>query len=418
MARLTRRGLIGTGTTALAALTAGLPRARAAAPLNAIFMKQAAYSEDDIRGMTSAFESASPGVKVNLEFVAYEALHDKVVTAAAAGQGYDVILFDCVWTAEFAERKFLADRTDAIAADVIGKVFDGAWSTVVSDGRRYGLPWILDTKYLYYNKDMLAQAGIEAPPATWDEVLQQAAAIKAKGLVNYPLVWSWSQAEAAICDYTTLLAAYGGSFFTDGKPSFQTGGGLDALVYMKKSIDDGLTNPSSREYLEEDVRKLFSNGEAAFALNWTYMYALANDAKESKVVGKVGVAAAPGIAGKSKVSAVNGSMGLGVGGGSAQAEDAWRYITYLTSQPVQNKYAKLSLPIWKSSYDDPAVTTGQEPLIAAARDALPAMFPRPTVPGYQRLSTALQAAIQQALFGGMEPAQALEQAARQAARLR
>ena len=31
----------------------------------------------------------------------------------------------------------------------------------------------------------------------------------------------------------------------------------------------------------------------------------------------------------------------------------------MTSQPTQNKYAKLSLPIWKSSYDDPAVTAGR-----------------------------------------------------------
>ena len=44
--------------------------------LNALYMKQAAYSEDDIRAMTAAFEKGNPGVHVNLEFVPYEALHD------------------------------------------------------------------------------------------------------------------------------------------------------------------------------------------------------------------------------------------------------------------------------------------------------------------------------------------------------
>ena len=67
---------------------------------------------------------------------------------------------------------------------------------------------------------------------------------------------------------------------------------------MKKTLDDGLTNPNSHEYLEEDVRKVFSNGEAAFALNWTYMYNLANDPKESKIAGKVGIVPAPGVDGK------------------------------------------------------------------------------------------------------------------------
>ena len=69
---------------------------------------------------------------------------------------------------------------------------------------------------------------------------------------------------------------------------------------MEQSLKDGLTNPNSREYLEEDVRKVFSNGDAAFALNWTYMYNLANDPKESKIAGKVGIVPAPGVAGKTR----------------------------------------------------------------------------------------------------------------------
>ncbi len=58
---------------------------------------------------------------------------------------------------------------------------------------------------------------------------------------------------------------------------------------MVSSYSSGLTNPNSKEFLEEDVRKVFENGDAAFALNWTYMYNMANDPKDSKVAGKVGV---------------------------------------------------------------------------------------------------------------------------------
>ena len=112
------------------------------------------------------------------------------------------------------------------------------------------------------------------------------------------------------------------------------------------------------------------------------MFALANDPKESKIAGKAGVAPAPGVEGKTKASAVNGSMGLGIPGNSAHKDEAWKYITYLTSQKVQNKYARLSLPIWKSSYSDPAVTNGQESLVAAADKALAVMYPRPAVPFY------------------------------------
>ena len=405
-----------------ATLLAQSPLAAKAADvtLSGLFMSQTAYSEDDVRAMTAEFEKQNAGIKVNLEFVPYEALHDKIIAAqGAGGAGYDVVLFDVIWPAEFGKKGFLQDVTARIPAEQTGKIFDGAWTTVDYGGKRWGMPWILDTKYLFYNEDMLKQAGIATPPKTFEELAADAKIIKDKGIVKYPIVWSWSQAEALICDYTTLVDAYKGSFFGgDGKPAFDAGGSLEAVNYMKKTLDDGLTNPNSREYLEEDVRKVFSSGEAAFALNWTYMYNLANDPKESKVVGKVGIVPAPGIEGKSGASAVNGSMGLGITARSQHADEAWKYITFLTSQEVQNKYAKLSLPIWKSSYQDPTVTAGQEKLVAAAKVSLGEMLARPVTPSYSELSALLQKYIQQVLLGQASSEDAMKAAAKAAQRLR
>ena len=407
MLKSKRMALLGTALIGASLAT----HAHAETTLNALFMAQAAYSEADVRAMTDAFTKANPDIKVNLEFVPYEGLHDKTVLAQGSGGGYDVALFDVIWPAEYATNKVLVDVSSRITDDMKKGVLPGAWTTVQYDGKYYGMPWILDTKYLFYNKDILEKAGIKEPPKTWDELAADAKTIKDKGLLATPIAWSWSQAEAAICDYATLVSAYGGKFLDNGKPAFQTGGGLDALKYMVSSYTSGVTNPNSKEFLEEDVRKVFENGDAAFALNWTYMYNLANDPKESKVAGKVGVVPAPGVAGKSDVSAVNGSMGLGVTATSQHPEEAWKYIVFMTSQPVQNQYAKLSLPIWASSYDDPAVTTGQEELIGAAKHSLAAMFPRPTTPKYQELSTALQQAIQESLLGQSAPEDALKTAA-------
>ena len=379
--------------------------------INALFMAQAAYSEADVRAMTAGFEKANPDITVNLEFVPYEGLRDKTLLAQGSG-GYDVVLFDVIWPAEFATNHVLMDVTDRVTPEMNKGIFPGAWTTVDYQGRKYGLPWILDTKYLFYNKDILAKAGIASPPKTWAELVQDAKTIKEKGILEQPIAWSWAQAEAAVCDYATLVDAYGGKFLDNhGKPSFQTGGGLQALQYMAQTVKDGITNPNSKEFLEEDVRKVFQNGEAAFALNWTYMYNQANDPKESKVAGKVGVAPAPGVEGVSTASAVNGSMALGITATSKHPEEAWKYLVHMTSQPVQNAYAKLSLPVWASSYDDAAVTKGQEELIAAAKVSLPLMFPRPTTPHYQELSNALQVAIQQAVLGTESPENALKTAA-------
>jgi len=390
----------------------------AATQINALFMTQAAYSENDIRAMTSDFEKQHPDVKVNLEFVPYEALHDKIVAArGAGGNGYDVVLFDAIWPAEFSRFDLLQDVSSRIAADEREKIFPGAMNTVVYQGKNIGMPWILDNKYLYYNKAMLDKAGIKTPPASWQQVMDDAKVLKDKGIVKYPLVWSWSQAEALVCDYTTLVSGFGGSFYQNGKLDFSTPASLKAVTLMKTSLDQGLSNPASREYLEEDVRKAFSNGDAAFALNWTYMYNMANDPKQSKVAGDVGIVPAPGDT-PDKPGAVNGSMGLGIAKASQHPEEAWQYIHYLTSQPVQDKYAKLSLPVWKASYQDPAVAKGQESLIAAADKSLNVMLSRPETADYSRLSNTLQQQLQSVLQGKATPDVALKAVDTSAARLR
>jgi len=409
--------LFGRSLAAILGLSAMLAfggAAEAKTTLNALFMAQAGYSESDVRAMTDAYLKDHPDVAVKLEFVPYEQLHDKITLAAGSGEGYDVVLYDVIWPAEFAENKILTDVTDRIDAKTKAEVEDGAWTTVYYKDKAYGMPWSVDSKYLFYNKEMLQKAGIAQPPKTWDELIADAKIIKQRGIVDYPIVWSWSQAEAVICDYAILLQAYGGKFLDDsGKPAFNKGGGLDALKFMANSIKDGVTNPHSTEYLEEDVRGVFSSGKAAFALNWTYMYGMANtNPKESQVVGKVGVVAPPGIAGKNPIGTVNGAMGLGIPESSKSKDAAWDYIKFLSSPAIEAKYAASSPPIWKSFYEEAAKQDRPDKdLMAAEAASFEALSNRPQVPEYQQFSARLQQAIQQALLGKATPEDALNAAA-------
>jgi multiple sugar transport system substrate-binding protein len=247
-------------------------------------------------------------------------------------------------------------------------------------------------------------------------VMKGARAVKSSGAVKYPLIWSWQQAEALICDYAQLLGAFGGEFLdSSGKPAFNKGGGVQALEFMHQSLVDGLSNPASTQSLEEDVRRVFSAGQASMALNWTYMYGLANDPKQSQVAGKVGVAQTP--AGTGGRPGVNGSMALAVAGGSKNQSAAWKYVSYLTSQPVQDKYALSSLPVWQSSYSDPAVIKTNPAVVPQAKKQLGDLILRPQVEKYNSISQALQAEIQNALLRKKSSQQALDDAASKAAGL-
>lgn len=395
------------------------PVTASAETLNALYMSQAAYNENDVRSMTQAFEKAHPDVDVNLEFVPYEGLRNKTLLASHSSNGYDVVLFDVTWTAEYAKLDILKNVSANIDASVEERVFPGAWTTVLYDDKYYGMPWINSTKLFFYNREMLHEAGIEHPPRTWQEVVDQAEILKEEGIVDTPLVWSWAQAEAVVCDYTTLLDAFGGKFLNaDESPAFQQGGGLKALQYMVSTLDEGLTNPNSTQYLEEDVRRVFSSGKAAFALNWPYMYDLANDPDQSSVAGDVGVMAPPGVEGVSKASGVNGSMGLGVASNSEHPELAWEYIEHMTSENVQNAHAERSLPIWKASFENPDVVGDRKNLMSAASETFTHMIGRPAIPDYQEASSFLQVSLQRALLDASSPSDALNAAADQIAGLK
>src|SRR3954453_14133958 len=263
---LTRRGFLAAGGAAgLAALLAGCGLGGAPSEagagsgkgsIRALFMKQAGYSEENIRAMTAGFEKANPNIKVTPDFVSYEAPPHKSLAAAPAGT-YDVVLIDVIWPAEFGTKHIVADVTAKWPDSWKQKMLPGAVATPQFDDKMYGVPWILETKYLYFNKAHLQKAKVdEGSLDTWDGVLKAARALKSSGAAKYPLIWSWQQAEALICDYAQLLGAFGGTFLDDsGKPAFNQAGGVEAFEFMRGSVADGLTNPASTQAPGEDDRR-------------------------------------------------------------------------------------------------------------------------------------------------------------------
>jgi multiple sugar transport system substrate-binding protein len=381
----------------MAALVAFVTCSKQPTTLNALFMKQAGYSEDDVKAGTAEFEKNNPNLKVVLTFVAYEELEKKIITSAQAGS-YDVVLSDAPFTAKFAQAKIVKEAPALSDADK-KDIFEGAIQACVYKDKLYGMPWLNDCKYLFYNKKMLKAAGFDNPPKTWDELLAQAKVLKDKNIVKYPIAWSWMQAECLTCDYTILSAVFGGAMFDkDGNPTLTAEGNKKALDFMVNSMKDGISNPKSIEFKEDDVLATFANGDAAFGLNWTYMYDGAKDPSKSKVVDDVGITLIPGM-GQVKSATVNGGQPLAISAGSKQADAAWKYIQYMASKEFQKKYPKNALPIWKSLYDDKDVIAVSPDVVAIAKEQYNYLVNRPQVPFYSEFSTELQVKIQEVLLG-------------------
>ena len=393
----------------------------AKATVHVLAMEQAGPTVEEMNAIVAEFNKTNPNVEVLIDYVAYDALHDKIVTAlASTPPAYDVFLVDDIWYAEFASKGYSLDVTERITADMKAGIFDAAWQIPTVNGKAFGLPWLLDQKYFFYNEKLLKEAGFDAPPATWEELLDQAKVIKEKGVAEYPIVWSWSQAEAAVCDWVTLLYGNGGMMAdNDGKPAFNSPIGVKTLEWMVKTIDDGFTNPSSIASLEEDVRNVFSQGKAVYALNWNYMFDLANFNKEqSQITGQVKAALMPAFKDSGAKSAtIDGSMGFSVAATSANPDAAWAYVVYLTSKDVQDRYSAHMLPMWKTSFEGDAgnkleaTSPTTQVMVPMFNLQFPYSVVRPKVAFYPEASKALQLALQEALTKVKTPQQALDDAA-------
>lgn len=407
----------------LLATTVGCQPAKPAGPVvvRVLAMEQAGPTVEEMNAIVEEFNKSNPNIKVEIEYVAYDALHDKITTAmASTPPAYDVFLVDDIWYAEFAKAGYILDVTDRITQDMRSKIFAAAWDITTVNGKVYGMPWLLDEKYFYYNEELLNQAGFTAPPQTWEELVEQAKVIKEKGIVEFPIVWSWGQYEAAICDWVTLLYGNGGRLVDEnGQPVFNDEIGVKTLTWMLQTIEEGITNPASVSYVEEDVRNVFSQGQAVFATNWVYMYDLVNfNTEQSQVTGKIKMALMPAFAGSGVKSAtINGSMGFSVAATSPNKDAAWKYIEFLTSEDIQNRYSAHLLPIWQTSYqgENLAKLMSYTPANAVTVPMFNEQFPfahvRPKVPYYPEASKALQLALQLALTKQKTPKEALDEAA-------
>jgi len=399
------------------------PKAAGPVTIHIMTMDQAGLKPAEIDQIARDFEAQNPDIKVVMEYVGYDYVHDKIVTGMAAKPpAYDAVMIDVIWPDEFIKAGYLLDVTDRVTPEMKSGIFPASWNGITRNGKVYGMPWLMDVKYFMYNTDILQAAGFSEAPKTWEELVEQAKVIKEKGLAEYPITWSWNQKEGVVCDFTVLLFGNGGAFLdAAGKPVFNDAKGVEMLTWMKQTIDDGLTNPSAVSSDEMAVETEFLAGKAAYAVNWLFQFADSNDPAKSQIVGKVAFAPMPvfaaGAAAGVKGSSVDGSSSFAIMATTPYPDQTWKFLTYLASNEVQIKYSAEMLPIWQADFEGEnlakleAATPTNPVTVPAFLAQFPFAYERPTVPYYNEASAALQLAIQEALTGVKPPQQALDEAA-------
>ena len=139
--------------------------------------------QKEMRAAVDEFERINPGIKVDLQRIAWGSAREQFLREAAVGEGPDVVHIAQVWTRSMGESGALYDMNNLIDKYGVGI----GWNDFISadlasqdDGTIHAIPWTVDTFAMVYRKDILEKAGIKEFPTTWNGLLEASTKIKEK----------------------------------------------------------------------------------------------------------------------------------------------------------------------------------------------------------------------------------------------
>jgi len=365
------------------------------------------------RRILERFEAENPDLRVVDEVLpsSSDQQHQFYVIHLGAGSDrFDVFSLDVIWVPEFARAGWLLDASDLFGEADLADFLPGPLEAVSLRGSRWAVPWYVDGGVLYYRSDLLERHGLE-PPRTMEDLASSARAIldaeADPGLAGY--LWQGKQYEGLVCVALEMLAANGASILENGKSALETRRAVEALAFLRRLVEEGISPPLVTTADEERTRNLFGAGRAIYMRNWPYAWNLLQ-ADGSAVRGKIGVVPVPGFAGGRPASTLGGWQ-LGINRNSTRPEAARRLVRYLTSPEVERALA-LEVgykPSRRSVYDDPELREAQ-PFVASLRGILEHATPRPVTPFYAMISQVLQVEFSAVVSGIRTPQQAMRAA--------
>jgi multiple sugar transport system substrate-binding protein len=303
---------------------------------------------------------------------------------AAKDAGMDLLGMDVTWTAEFAEagwiRELTGDQKAAATKDTLQPPID----TATWKGKLYGIPRTTNVQLMWYRKSLVPN-----PPKTFDEMMQQSAALKAAGK-PYEIGLTAAQYEGYVVNINNLITAYGGTVVNpDSTAPTIDDKTVQALTLLQKLATSGLTSSSLSNAQEPEVFADLQAGRSAFSLNWPYVLSAMRKANPD-LVNDLGFTTYPTVNAGETVKPTLGGMNYAISTYSKHPDEAFD-----AGMCMRNEKNALSaaldagdVPALKTVFDDPQFVEAY-PMKDAMLTELSNAVPRPRSPVYQNISTVL-----------------------------
>ncbi|MGI9148481.1 MAG: ABC transporter substrate-binding protein [Chloroflexota bacterium] len=220
----------------------------------------------DNQAVIDSFMQANPGIKVTTEHPAFADFDTKLVTAARAGTPPDMSEVSDSFP-QLAKGGYLA-QLDQFAQDVkldLKDYYEGKLQTCYVDGKLWALPITADCRALWWNMNLLKEAGFDQPPTTWDQLVETAQKVTKTGVYGWG-VQGGNQGFMICEQFSAFFIQNDGKIISDDQtkamtdqPEWITG----ATYWQELTTKYKVTQPSASTDDQNATYALFAQGKLA-----------------------------------------------------------------------------------------------------------------------------------------------------------
>ncbi|WP_370875842.1 ABC transporter substrate-binding protein [Caldalkalibacillus uzonensis] len=355
--------------------------------------------QTEFEKLAEEYNKLQDKVKVVMEYVPFDETKKQLSIGVAGETLPDIVFMDGVDNASFAAIGVLEDLTDRIQEwGQAENYYEGPLNSTKYNGRYYGLPYESNTLALFYNKDMFEKAGIEEPPATWEELRETAK--KLTDNEHYGFAISAVRSEESTFQFYPFLISAGGDYQNINSPE-----AVKAITLFEDLLKDGSMSKDVVNATQDDIAKQFAAGRVAMMINGPWnITRIKEDAPDLNF----GIAMIPKDV---KSASVLGGGNLTIVKGK-NVDEAWEFLKWLQDPKQLEPFASSTniFPPRKDVLETSEYWKGDQYL----SEFIPIMdvaVPRGPSPEWPEISSAIQVAIQQVLTESQSPQEAFDEAA-------
>lgn len=295
-----------------------------------------------IQQLVGNYEKEHPNIHIELDSLNTDQQKLKLKTQAAAKEVPDITIVNpAAQMKPFVDAGLLAPLNDVADKNGLKDTFqDGLLDYYSFDGKLYAFPDGNNIEVVFYNKDLFKEAGIAKLPTTFEELVTDVKALKAKGITPIAIGEKDSWTGSFLFMNILLRTNEGPNFLKDvldGKKTFNDHAFVEAVTAFQDLVQAGAFPDGATSIDYNAGGNIFKTGKAAMYIMGTWE---TGSIDSSSVAGKVGAFQFPTVNGKGNINEYILAPGssFAVSANSEHLQETKDFLNYFMSQMPKTQF--------------------------------------------------------------------------------